>query len=62
VREARTKLSRLKKTIKFSRKLKKKKIVIKWKNIDNLKKNEMFFAKLIAKIFELLFDMSFKQF
>ncbi len=37
-------------------------IVTKWKNIDDLKMNEAHFTKFIAKIFELLFDVSFEQF
>ncbi len=37
-------------------------IVTKWKNIDNLKINEALSTKFVAKILELLFDMSFEQF
>ncbi len=37
-------------------------IVTKWKNIDNLEMNEAHSTKFVAKIFELLFDISFEQF
>ncbi len=60
VRDARAKLSRLKKQLDFLKNKKKKMIVTKWKNIDDLKINEAYFVKSITKIFKLLFDVSFK--
>jgi valyl-tRNA synthetase len=60
VREARAKLSRLKKQLDFLENKEKKMIVTKWKNIDDLKMDEAHFAKFVAKIFELLFDVSFE--
>ncbi len=60
VREARAKLSRLKKQLDFLENKKKEMIVTKWKNIDNLKMNEAHFTKFIAKTLKLLFDVSFE--
>jgi len=62
VRDARAKLSRLKKQLDFLENKKKKMIVTKWKNIDNLKINEAYFVKFITKTLELLFDVSFELF
>ncbi len=60
VRDARTKLSQLKKQLNFLKNKKKKMIVMKWKNIGNLKINEAHFAKFITKTSKLLFDVSFE--
>ncbi len=62
VRNARAKLSRLKKQLDFLKNKKKKIIVTEQKNIDNLKIDKIYFAKSVAKIFELLFNMLFEQF
>jgi len=62
MREAHTKLSRLKKQLNFLKNKEKKMIILKWKNIDKLEINEALFVKLVAKTFELLFDMSFERF
>ena len=37
-------------------------IIIEQKNINNLKINKIYFIKFIVKIFELLFNILFKQF
>ena len=60
VREAYTKLSRLKKKLNFLENKKKEMIVTKWKNIDNLEINEAHFIKFVAKISKLLFNVSFE--
>jgi len=62
MREARTKLNCLKKQLNFLKNKEKEMIVTKWKNIDDLEINKAFFAKLVAKTLELLFDVSFEQF
>jgi len=62
MREARTKLSWLKKQLNFLENKKEEMIVTKWKNINDLEINEAHFTKVVAKTFKLLFDMSFKQF
>ena len=62
VREARAKLSRLKKQLDFLENKEEEMIVTKWKNIDDLKMNEAHFTKFVAKTLELLFDVSFEQF
>jgi len=62
VREARAKLSRLKKQLNFLENKEKEMIVTKWKNIDDLEMNEARFTKSIVKTSKLLFDVSSKQF
>ncbi len=62
VRNARTKLSRLKKQLNFLKNKKKKMIVTKLKNIDNLKINEAHFVEFVTKTFKFLFNVSFEQF
>ena len=62
MREARAKLSRLKKQLDFLKNKKKEMIVTKWKNIDDLEINKTFFVKFIVKTSKLLFDVSFEQF
>ncbi len=62
VRDARAKLSRLKKQLNFLKNKKKEMIVTKWKNINDLKINKAHFVKFVTKTFELLFNVSSKQF
>ena len=62
VREARAKLSRLKKQLDFLENKEEEMIVTKWKNIDDLEMNEAHFTKFVAKTPKLLFDVSFEQF
>ena len=62
VREARAKLSRLKKQLDFLEDKEEEMIVTKWKNIDDLKTNEAHFTESVAKTSELLFNVSFEQF
>ncbi len=62
VREARAKLSRLKKQLDFLEDKKKEMIVTKWKNIGDLEMNEAHFIESVVKTSKLLFDVSFEQF
>ncbi len=62
VREARAKLSRLKKQLDFLENKEEEMIVTKWKNIGDLEMDEAHFTKFVAKTSKLLFDVSSKQF
>jgi len=62
VREARAKLSRLKKQLDFLEDKKKEMIVTKWKNIGDLEMNEAHFIESVVKTSKLLFDVLFEQF
>jgi len=62
VREARAKLSRLKKQLDFLEDKEEEMIVTKWKNIGDLEMNEAHSTKSIVKTPKLLFDVSFEQF
>jgi len=62
VRDTRAKLSRLEKQLDFLENKKKKIIITKWKNIDDLEINKAHFVESITKTLELLFDVLFEQF